>query len=429
MNRTIFGHSLDRWLSSTPVVACLAILFPVLHPEARAAEGVRTLPDSAEALGMAGGRLANLSDASVTRSNPANLSTLDRPQVMITSQPWYGETDFTGVNGREDSMILPWKPLGSLYAAVPLSDGVTAGLGIAAPFGVSISWPRDGAFRYVAPFDAVLQTAALNPAIGFDLGENLSVGLGLDIFYSRLKLDQYFPWGLLTGRPGTPDGIMEFEADGWGLGAYFGTTLRISDHQRLALTGRLPVTVSYSGDFHIDTVPGAFGAAFANDSRFETEIEHPGSVGVGYGIDLTERLMFGIDFEWIQNSAHDDLPLDIGRNQALLPADRLVLDWEDSWSIGAGLAYDLDDRWTVRTGYLFSKSPIPDHTFNPAIPTNDRHLFSVGIGYALPKGSIDLAYSFVPMRDRTIRGNQQPAFDGDYDITWSVFTLSLTRYF
>lgn len=423
--KTWFGFCPNSKISrSVPIFGMLFMLGAAGLP---AAEGVRTLPDSAAAMGMAGGRLANLRDASVTRSNPSLLSTLDRPQIMITAQPWHGRTEFSGASGAKESMILPWKPLGSLYAALPISDKVTAGLGIAAPFGLAISWPRDSVFRYAAPFDALMQTAAFNPAIGFEVNEHLSVGVGLDLFFSRLKLDQYYPWGALV--PGASDGIMEFEGSGWGVGGYLGVTLRLSDRQRVALTGRLPVSLDYHGDFDISNLPAALDGTFSNASGFQTDIEHPGSFGVGYGLDVTDRLTVGFDFEWIQNSAHDDLPLNIGRNQALLPVDRLALDWKDSWTAGFGLEYEIDDRWTFRSGYMFSKSAFRDRTFNAAIPSNDRHIISVGIGRTLGDGRVDLAYSLAPMRDRSIRGNLNPVFDGEYTFFWQVFSVSYTRYF
>jgi long-chain fatty acid transport protein len=379
-------------------------------------------------MGMVGGRLANLHDPSVTRANPANLTLLEETSLMITAQPWYGATDFTGLDGRTDSMNEHWKPLGSFYFVTPLQDDVVFGLGISAPFGISINWPHAGVFRYNAAYDAVLQTAALNPAIGFKLGDSVAVGLGLDIFYSRLKLDQFYPWSAVLGAP-TRDGDMSFEGDGWGFGGYVGLNIKVAEHHRIAFTGRLPVKVEYHGDFSITNTPAALRGMFSSGSDFDSEITHPGSLGAGYGVDISSRLTAGIDFEWIQNSAHDDLPLNIGKNQALLPADRVLLKWKDSWSLGCGFEYKLTPAWMLRAGYLFSKSPLRDSTYTPSIPTNDRHIVSLGTGYSWGRHSVDAAYSFVPMETRHVRGAATPSFDGDYEIEWHVFTVSYTWRF
>ncbi len=395
----------------------------------QSAEGLRALPDSAEAMGIIGGRFAQLDDPSVVRTNPATLTDLLDPAMQVNFQVWHGETDFTRFDEAKDSMILPWKQLGGFNFIQPISDGVTAGLGVSVPFGLSINWPRQGLFRYAAPYDAVVQTAALNPALGLRISDRVSLGVGVDVLYSRLKLEQAFPWAAVTGVP-MPDGDATFESDGWGLGGYFGLNFDVNDEHRLSLTGRLPVSVDYNGDFEITNLPAPLRGVFLPSSPFDTEIEYPGSIGIGWGWDVTKRLSLGVDFEWIQNSTHDDLPLTIGANQPLLGgAEGIDLRWRDSISTGFGVSYQVDEHLTLRAGYLYSESPLRDETYIPSVPANDRHIVSLGVGYAWENHSIDFAYSFMPMEPRNVAGALQPAFNGDYDYQWNVFAISwTTRY-
>ena len=82
-----------------------------------AAEGVKTPPESAEALGKVGGRLATLNDPSVTRTNPASLVDQQGTQFQFNFQVWHGSTDFRQAGtGLTDSMISPWKQTGSMAA-------------------------------------------------------------------------------------------------------------------------------------------------------------------------------------------------------------------------------------------------------------------------------------------------------------------------
>ncbi len=78
---------------------------------------------------------------------------------------------------------------------------------------------------------------------------------------------------------------------------------------------------------------------------------------------------------------------------------------------------------------MFSKSPFRERTYSPVVPTNDRHIFTMGLGYAFDESRIDFAYSFVPLEDRSVRNNQDPAFNGDYEAFWNVVTLSYTYIF
>lgn len=417
------NHDMNSRLFSL-ALACTAV-----STLANSAEGLRSLPDSAEALGIIGGRFAQLDDPSVVRANPATLTDLLDPALQVNLQAWHGETDFTRFDGAEDSMILPWKQVGGFNLVQPISDGVTAGLGLSVPFGLSINWPRDGLFRYAAPYDAVVQTAALNPAIGLRISDKVSLGLGVDVLYSRLKLEQAFPWAAVTGAP-FADGDATFESDGWGLGGYFGLNFDVTDEHRLSLTGRLPVKVDYEGHFEITNIPAPLRGLFLPSTEFDSEIEYPGSLGIGWGWDVTDRLSLGVDFEWIQNSTHDDLPLSIGSNQPLLGGSPGIdLRWRDSISTGFGVSYALTESLTLRAGYLYSESPLRDETYIPSVPANDRHIVSIGAGYAWENDSIDVAYSFMPMESRSVSGAAQPGFNGDYSYQWNILAISYTRRF
>jgi long-chain fatty acid transport protein len=273
-----------------------------------------------------------------------------------------------------------------------------------------------------------LQTIAFNPAVGLKINDEVSVGLGLDIYRSDLNLRQRFPWALVVSAP-VPDGTMNFEGNGWGIGGYFGINFTLGDRHQLALTGRLPVSVDYEGDFTIDNIPDPTAAL--PTSRFTSEIEHPASVGVGYAFTATERLTFGLDFEWLQNSTHDDVPLNIGANQPLLDGKTAVpLAWEDSISVGFGIEYKWIEELTLRAGYLYSDTPMSETTWNPAIPADDRHIFSLGFGYTWDEcNTIDFAYSLIHMPNSTITNNITPAFNGVYSYSWDILTLSYSRRF
>lgn len=394
----------------------------------RGAEGVRALPDTAEAMGLAGGRLILLDDASVTRTNPASLTRIEDTMYQVTYQGWHGKTDYTGFGGRTDSMIVPWKHTGSLYIAHPINDRLTFGLGASAPFGVSINWPRTGAFRYTGAYDATLQTAAINPALGLKINDDFSIGFGLDIYRSKLRLEQRFPWAILPPAAARPDGDAIFDGIGWGIGAYLGMNFDFGDRHHLAIVGRLPVSVDYEGRFSITNVPAGF--PFAPFTPFRSEIEHPGSIGVGYGFDISDRLSLGIDFEWLQNSTHDDVPLNIGSNQALLGGtNALALNWDDSISLGIGFEYEASDQWTLRAGYQYADNPGNQTTYNPSLPTDDRHILSAGVSYTWDENTIDFSYTYLLMDASSIQGNIQPAFNGAYDYNWSILTVTYQRRF
>ena len=79
---------------------------------------------------------------------------------------------------------------------------------------------------------------------------------------------------------------------------------------------------------------------------------------------------------------------------------------------------------TLRAVYIYLQSPVPDETFSPTIPDADRHVVSVGLGYAHANHRVDLAYGYSIIPDREIRSNLNPAYNGDYETSSHLMSLS-----
>ncbi len=377
-----------------------------------------------------GSKFATVADPTATQINPANLTLLDGTEILVGASFWYGEVDFQSLVGTSEAMGDSIKYTAGLYLGGDIGDSPFSwGFGVSAPYGVDMRWKRDGVFQNVLPHDASLVTLDLSPAIAWQATEKLAFGAALNVMWSELHLEQQYPWIAVTGGPGTPVGLQEFDANGWGVGATLGATWEVAERHTLAVTGRLSIPTDLEGDYTITQTPEPLQGAFTDRSDFSSEMEFPWSYAVGYAIELSDALTLGFDFEYLGTSTHDDVPLNIGVNQALLPSDRVILDWDDSYSVGTGIDYQLNERLTVRLGYLFTKTPIPEATYTPLIPGADRNLISLGLGYATDRGSWDLAYISGFYNDRQIRNNQVPQFNGDFQSQWDVITLSHTLRF
>ena len=138
-------------------------------------------------------------------------------------------------------------------------------------------------------------------------------------------------------------------------------------------------------------------------------------------------MRLGFQYEWIQSSTHDDIPISVGVNQALYVGNEsLILDWQDSFSVGLGIEWDATDRLTLRAGYLFSESPVKENTFTPAISSSDRNMFSVGGTYHInDRSSVSLSYIQGFFDDAEIEKNREAAFLGDYKINWQAISASM----
>ena len=381
---------------------------------------------------MSGGRYANLTDASSLHYTPANLAEITRVEAELNYAIWYGDVRFTQAGtGQTVKMQDPWKMLGSFYSAYPIIPGkLVFGLGVTTPFGLDSKWPKEGPLKYLIPYEATLLTLDINPVLAFKPVESVAIGVGLDIMYSSLELKQLYPWSQAVPGLSLSDGATHFDGNGWGIGAFAGITWKITPHQRISVIGRLPVDVDYRGSFTITNLPSfTKGTGVTSRSDFKSNIRFPASIAAGYGIDVTDRLTLGFDFLWAENSTHDDVPLDIGNNQSLLGVSGQQLHWKDAVTVGTGLQYRLDEHWAVRAGYMYSTDSQRDSTYTPSVPSNERHLMSVGLGYKGPRHSLDLAYSYSLFPDRTVTSDLQPAFNGKYEMGWHVISTSYTYRF
>lgn len=395
------------------------------------AEGFRNPPPGTFNLGRAGGRIAQVDDASAVVQNPANLTDLSDLELQLSPSLVYIKAEYespTGVTARTQD---PWKFLPNAFVAMPLAEGkMGAGLGITVPYGLGNEWDESssafarpfGQWRYQAPYSAKLSTININPGFAAALVDGLSVGAGLDVMWSELTLKQYYPWFLGTGNLADPDGAMKASGDGVGVGGNLGLTFEFTERQRIALTYRMPINIDYSGDFQVDNVPAAFGGGmFRTD--FKTHIKFPTIIGGGYGIKLSEKLRLEADVEWLQFSKFTDLPLMVANGLPGLPGS-INENWRDTFTIGFGGDYRLGEHWVARAGYQFYQSPVPDSTFSPAIPDADQNVITVGVGFNYKQHSVEAAYGADFYNTRQISNNQNPAFNGTYNFTVHLFSFS-----
>ncbi|MBR2504606.1 MAG: outer membrane protein transport protein, partial [Elusimicrobiaceae bacterium] len=65
---------------------------------------------------------------------------------------------------------------------------------------------------------------------------------------------------------------------------------------------------------------------------------------------------------------------------------------KDTFRVNFGTEYKINDTWAVRAGYVFDKSPINEKAMDTMVPVDDRHIASIGAGYATDAWTIDAYY-------------------------------------
>jgi long-chain fatty acid transport protein len=435
----VFGYSADgehagtseretgmKMIARSTVVRVTAALAAALCASSALADGFRNPPPGAAGLGRGNAFAAQADDASAVSYNPANLGFLTAPEAEVSLTLASMETEVRSIPpGYSAASDDSWQVLPNVFVALPLTDSVVGGLGLTTPFGQSVEWEQNSYIAMTSPYFAQMALLNVNPSAGWRINDRVAVGAGVDVFLSTLEFRQIVAWSALPGFPaGLPPGEARVETSGAGIGANIGLTVKLADAHRLALTYRSPVTVEYEGDFDLRGAPAVPGLA---NSDFETEMEFPGIATIGYGIELTDTVRVEANVEWLGWSAMESLPIDAGANQPLADPSgtgAIPYDWDDTWTFNIGGDWACAANWVLRAGYSYIPTPIPNSTFSPLLPDEDRHVIAVGAGYHKGGHAVDVVWTLSLMDERTVTGNPNPAFNGVYDIDPQLVAVS-----
>ena len=428
------------------------------------AQTPRLQGQSAAAAAMGNAFVAQADDPSALHYNPAGMTQLHGFQTLFGTTLIGGTTQFTSPTGAQvtgdRNGSVAWPPPGHVYLVANLKDlglsalgNFTAGIGMNNPFGSLTRYPNDGPFRTAITF-TTLPLLDIKPTIAYKLNDQLSFGLGADIYtfsglFGEGHLEQKSIW---PGGLGIPAGSL-MEINGSDTTAGFNVSLlytpfRNSDGKPLVNIGmvyRSQATFHLTGNFL------ANGASVAGaTATFVLPQVFSGGIGI-WPVRTSERewkLEFDVDYTGWKSNRNLDVHL---TNGALLPFPQ---NWQSTYTVMIGTEY----RWlrlasmpdwdiALRAGYMNQQAQIPDRTFNPGVPSANTHIPSVGIGLACHENgsflglvrcgelgigplkpklfAIDLAYQAGLYEVRTIAGNQNPTVNGRYDSMVHVGSLSL----
>mgnify|MGYP001181007395 CR=1 FL=1 len=374
------------------------------------ADGFRNPPDTAAALGKAGNNMVWCDDATAVFNNPANLVDVPSRQVQLSGMLGYSHADYRGALGATKT-VAPWGVLPAFDMAWPLHEtDLALGLGSHVPYGRQTKWDSDGPI----PLSSQMSVADISPELAWRISDSVSVGAGLDVYYGHLGF---------KSAP-MPNSTVKADADGYAFGGNAGITWRMTPDQRLALTYRAPFDLTFRGKMKTDGIPPPVAVP---ESDLDSSFSFPTIVALGYGIRLTEKVRVETKVEWLEFSrnrtmcvnAYENAPLATALNLANAPQN-----WSDTWTFGIGPEWDFIKNWTLRAGYLYLQSPIPDSTFSPMAMDVDQSVASAGLGYKYGRHAVDLAYAIGIFDKRHAGVNRQDTYDFQGHLAALTYTYS-----
>ena len=192
--------------------------------------------------------------------------------------------------------------------------------------------------------------------------------------------------------------------------------------------------LSYTSPTHVHTegeATGNVGAQLATlglalrpDFRYDAEVDthFPQMVAAGLSWDVLPRWRLNFQIDWIDwSSSFNRLPIKLtnGNNadiNGIVGSDTIKeeprLSWHDRFVYRVGVEYAVLDNLSLRLGYAYGQSPVPDATLTPLTGVIMEHTIGAGAGYRWDQFRIDLGYQYDVPTSRHV--GQSKLLSGEY---------------
>ena len=360
VNKGNSGYREEVMIEKELLVALLPLIVLVFFPAHLFAGAFLIYNQDAKANGMGLAVTSSLDNPSAIFYNPALLP--DQPGFGITAGDaiFVAERSYkdagtgTTTNAKETTHHLP-----RLFAN--FTEGrLSLGIGVYTPFGLSSEWPKNWIGRYSSTY-AEIKTIYVNPTVAYKFNDRVSVGFGAFYVDSSVQLNSALPLSPF------PDGMAKLTADGNGLGANAGVTVKLPKSYTLSFTARTPVTIKYRGMANFYTPDDSLLKTLIpqlRDTNASTTITLPYILSGGLAKKMG-ALTVEADIVYTGWSALDKYTASFSDGR---PSVTYLKDWHDSFSIGVGANYQWTKSIETQIGYMYDTTPVPSRTLTPDLP-------------------------------------------------------------
>lgn len=422
-------------------------------------------PQSGSGLGNAfAGMTATSEDASNQSYNPASLSFLS-PELQISAGWTFilpnaefhdgtakNETLGTPIFGGDGGNASSFKRSPNFYLASEKLGKFRYGLGVTVPYGMGLAYDKDWMGRYNG-IESNFLTVDINPAFSFQLSERLSFGMGVSIQYARMKAKNAIDSSTLClysaprractfiglGTPGNAavDSYADLKGNDISAGFNAGVIYKASPALTLGLAYRSGIEHDIKGkaDFSLSAPMSNFltatGRSSLRDTNFNTQIKLPTLVTFGVHFKPNDNWDLLGDVAWTGWSSFKKLEVEFDNPSQ--PSARENYDWENSWRFSLGANKRLNDKWKLRSGVNYDRTPVPnDARRTVGIPDEDRITLGLGLSHEFNKHTrVEFGYAHLFIKEAKIQTKNATghALQGEVDLSANLFSFQVVRKF
>ncbi len=378
-----------------------ALLVALAAAPAAATNGMQMIGTNARSTGMGGADVAADSDAAAVSGNPALICGCAPRSANIgftALMPKLGMTSMGGLNdvdGENQLFLMP--QIGYVHRLG--QSPVTVGFGLYAQGGMGVDF-KDVNTGMGGTDELTSQVAfmRLNPMVAYQATDWATFGATIMLGYAQMKFE-FFPNTYsvgFDGAGGTGDDFAGMRVKDL---SSFGAAGRLGAQFKLGPQVRLGATYTTKTDLNLDGGTGTlnFGQMRADYDAELDKFTWPQEFEFGFAYLPIPGLTLAADAKWINwSDAIKDPTLKLkDPNSPGIPGSIAVpfaMNWDDQWVFAVGAEYVINPAHTVRVGYNYGKSPVPDNFLNPLFPATVEHHVTLGYGASFGKWVFDVAY-------------------------------------
>jgi long-chain fatty acid transport protein len=179
-----------------------------------------------------------------------------------------------------------------------------------------------------------------------------------------------------------------------------------------------------------------------HDFHYNAEVDNtfPQMVSGGLSWKFLPQWRLALQTDWVNWShAFNTLPVKLsdGNNRDLNAflgknalQDGIPLQWRNQFVYRTGIEYAVTKSLTLRAGYAYSRSPVPDQTLTPLTAAIPENTVSMGAGYRWGRYGVDVAYQWDLPVSRSVSNSSILSGEYNYSSTlvgihWIALTASV----
>jgi long-chain fatty acid transport protein len=395
-----FTREVRRVLTAT-------ILLALSSAPALATNGMYLAGYGSEPAGRGGANLAVADHALGLQANPAGIEHIRGRELCIDAQflapslKYDGDPFGNAMDGKSKLFAMPAISYVKGYPESPWSWGIA----LISQGGMGATFEN-----YATPFGTTDKTtsevrfATLTPTVAYRANDQFSFGVSVNAGYSDVTFG-FWPGTSYYNDGGTPadptDDVGFFGADLSTRAKAYTTSVRGGAlwHANPMFTFGAIYQTETSGDYKHGTLTLNETAIGLDKVQYDATVEGftwPAQYGAGVEVRPAKGWMFAADVRrYLWNHAMNRITVK-GENPSVAspvtnPVMPFVFNWDDQWVTSLGTEYAVNEAVTLRAGWNYGKSPVPDATLNPLFPATTVNHASGGLSWKRDGHMVNLA--------------------------------------